>query len=249
MKKEEFVQKCRLVWGDRYDYSQVEYINNKHKVKVLCKKHGVFWVYPNRHTYHNQGCPICNRIEKATKICNVAINDVYLGHKSIFYSHWSAMIHRCYDKKEPTYKECSVCEEWLVFSKFKSWSESELSGYKKDFVLDKDILIKGNKVYSPKTARFVPPRINTLIIKSDAIRGDCCIGVKKHSKESLKYEAFIKKRNKNVYLGVFNTELDAFLRYKDEKEKYIKEVANEYKDDLLPEVFDALMKYCVQIDD
>ena len=232
MSKEDFINNSKLVWGDTYDYSQVEYINNKKKVKIICKKHGEFFVYQNRHTYHNQGCPYCKKMENSTKICGVAINDIYLGYKNEFYSIWSAMIHRCYDKKERTYFDCKVCEEWLVFSNFKKWAESKESGYKNGYCLDKDILVKGNKTYSPTTCAFVPPYINTLIIKSDFIRGVYCIGVKKTSSSQL-FEACIKKNNKNIYLGVFHNEYDAFLKYKSEKEDYIKEVANKYKNEIL----------------
>lgn len=248
MSKEDFIKNSKLVWGDTYDYSQVEYINNKKKVKIICKKHGEFLVYPNRHTYHNQGCPYCKKIEKANKICGVAINDMYLGHKNEFYSIWTSMIHRCYDKKERTYFNCKVCDEWLVFSNFKKWAESKESGYKKGYCLDKDILVKGNKTYSPTTCAFVPPYINTLIIKSDFIRGECCIGVKKTSSSKF-FEACIKKNNKNIYLGMFHNEYDAFLKYKSEKESYIKEIANKYKNEIHPKVYDALIKYKVEYDD
>ena len=79
------------------------------------------------------------------------------------YSAWHSMIERCYSEKyhdkKPTYKECYVCDEWLYFLKFKSWMEKQDYKGKE---LDKDILIQGNKVYSPETRIFVDKTINVL---------------------------------------------------------------------------------------
>ena len=248
MSKEDFISKSKAIWGDRYDYSKVEYVNNKHKVKIVCLDHGDFWIYPNRHTYHHQGCPQCKRIEKAYKICGIAVNDLYLGHKSEFYPKWAAMIHRCYDKKERTYLDCYVCDEWLLFSNFKKWAESLESGYQEGYHLDKDILVKGNKIYSPDTCCFVPHEINTLLIKSNFIRGECCIGVKR-STSSNKFEAYIKKHNKNIYLGSFDTEKEAFQAYKTEKEQYIKQVAKLYQKEMSDKIYNALLNYKVEYED
>ena len=56
---EEFIEKARKVHGDKYDYSKVEYINNKKPVCIICPKHGEFWQTPNNHLRGN-GCPTCN---------------------------------------------------------------------------------------------------------------------------------------------------------------------------------------------
>ena len=72
-----------------------------------------------------------------------------------YYQTWIDMLKRCYSDKlqerQPTYKGCSVSEEWLTFSAFKVWME------KQDFErkqLDKDLLFEGNKVYSAETCVF-----------------------------------------------------------------------------------------------
>ena len=115
--------------------------------------------------------------------------------------------------------------------------------------LDKDILIKGNKVYGPDTCIFVPQRINNLFTKSDKLRGEFPIGVyKRHNK----YEAQCNcGKSKNKHLGRFDNAEDAFNAYKEFKENLIKEVANEYyNNNLIPfELYNAMYNYEVDIDD
>ena len=87
------------------------------------------------------------------------------GHTKA-YNAWAAMLQRCYDSKlhlrNPTYKECSVIEEWYNFQNFAGWFEKNyIDGYQ----LDKDLLIKGNKIYSPETCCFVPKEINLILGK------------------------------------------------------------------------------------
>ena len=57
---EEFIKKAREVHGDRYDYSKVEYVNNKSKVCIICKEHGEFQQIPQKHLA-GQGCIKCHR--------------------------------------------------------------------------------------------------------------------------------------------------------------------------------------------
>lgn len=59
MTKEEFIEKSKVIHGDRYDYSRVNYKNNKTKVCIICPIHGEFWQRPNNHL-SGQGCPYCN---------------------------------------------------------------------------------------------------------------------------------------------------------------------------------------------
>ena len=56
--KRDFIQQARDMHGNRYDYSLVDYVNSSTKVKIICKKHGVFEMTPNGHL-HWQGCPVC----------------------------------------------------------------------------------------------------------------------------------------------------------------------------------------------
>ena len=117
------------------------------------------------------------------------------------------------------------------------------------FELDKDLLTKGNKVYSETTCVFLPQEINTLLVKNTASRGEHLIGVY-WSKTN---KAFIAQINKNKgmqeKLGLFKTELEAFNAYKEAKESFIKEQANNWKSQIDIRAYNALMNYQVEIDD
>lgn len=82
-----------------------------------------------------------------------------------FYTTWRSMLTRCYNdrylKRNTTYKDCTVCDEWLTFSNFKSWMEKQDWKGKQ---LDKDIVGRG-EIYSPETCVFVTQRVNKLILK------------------------------------------------------------------------------------
>lgn len=86
--------------------------------------------------------------------------------KCIFYRKWQNMLERCYSKryseKNPTYLGCSVCEDWLKLSKFKSWFDQQPKE-RHSWHLDKDILFFGNKVYSPETCLLIPDWLNSFI--------------------------------------------------------------------------------------
>ena len=60
---ESFIEKAREVHGDKYDYSKVEYVNNKTKVCIICPEHGEFWQTPDKHL-QNRGCPKCGDLKK-----------------------------------------------------------------------------------------------------------------------------------------------------------------------------------------
>lgn len=180
----------------------------------------------------------------------VEINRKYTKH----YSVWNSMLQRCYSskaiEKRPTYKGCSVCPEWHNFQLFSEWFDRNY--YKIDgelMNLDKDILCKGNKIYSPSTCIFVPQKINTLFIKCDNSRGDLPIGVSYDNKSSKKYTAYCNTNEKQKFLGCYDTPEKAFEVYKNSKENYIKEVAEEYKNVIPSKLYEAMLKYEVEIDD
>jgi len=65
--KELFIKKAVAVHGDKYDYSKVDYVNNKTKVCIVCPKHGEFWQIPFCHTSRKNGCLCCANKQKSTK--------------------------------------------------------------------------------------------------------------------------------------------------------------------------------------
>lgn len=178
---------------------------------------------------------------------------------TLAYSVWKDMIRRCYEpyhlNKYPTYIDCYVCKEWHNFQNFAKWFYKhyyEIPGQRMH--LDKDILYKGNKIYSPDTCIFVPERINYLFTKSDAKRGKYPIGVCYHKgKETLEAHCsiVINGKGKLKHLGTFplNKPFQAFTTYKIFKENYIKQVADGYKDKIPTKLYEALYKWEVEIND
>lgn len=114
--------------------------------------------------------------------------------------------------------------------------------------LDKDILVKNNKIYSPDTCIFVPMRINKLFVKGNPDRRTHIINV--YDVGYGKYQARCKKGTQRYEnLGSFNTIEEAFNVYKKEKEKYIQSIADEYKAKIPRKLYDAMYKYEVEITD
>lgn len=100
------------------------------------------------------------------------------GVQCPFYSRWKDMLARCYSAKaHKTYRDKSVCDQWLKFSNFKVWMETQdWQGNQ----LDKDLLVQGNKVYSPETCVFVTPQVNSFLSDCRGKRGDYPVGVHFH---------------------------------------------------------------------
>lgn len=183
-------------------------------------------------------------------------NAVKNGKMTIQYSYWKAMMQRCYcksiKKHTSAYDNVSVCEEWHNFQNFAKWFDKNfylVDGEKMN--LDKDILKKGNTVYSPETCIFVPMKINQLFIKNKTVRNSkLCIGVR-YNKNRNKYQAqcgtLDERRVKTICC--VNTLEEAFNKYKVYKEDLIKSVAQQYKDKIPNKLYEAMMEYEVLITD
>ena len=185
-------------------------------------------------------------------MCGLGYRDVlYENGKIESYLRWHDMMNRCYNKnfheKHPQYKDCTVCEEWLNYSNFKLWyDQNKIAGMKLD--LDKDILFKGNKEYSPATVAFVPHEINTLFVNGKKNRGDLPIGVH-YDKERDKFRAEMSFMGQAIKLGRFDTAELAFARYKEYKEDFIKDIAEQYKAEIPDKVYQAMMNWVIEIKD
>ena len=178
-------------------------------------------------------------------ICGIALNDIgkpkdKIGEKALFV--WYCMIKRCYDKDNVNYKyykDCTVCDKWLVFSNFLEWYRIN---HIDDYHLDKDILSKGKKIYSPETCCFIPQAINKLLVfhtnKKKNKKLPIGVGFDKQVK---KYIGFGVYKERKLFLNI----KDAYNYYKQNKEYYIKKLANLYfkNNKISRRVFDALMNY------
>lgn len=167
------------------------------------------------------------------------------------YEKWSGILERCYSEKcqikFSSYVGALVCEEWKCFQNFGDWFECNFdSETMQGWALDKDILVKGNKIYSPETCCFVPQEINNLLTKASKMRGKCPIGV--HILGT-KFVAQISINKSMVHLGMFDTSEEAFQAYKTAKEAHIKELAYKWKPYITKPCYQALCNYRVEITD
>lgn len=172
----------------------------------------------------------------------------YDGNECKRVRAWMSMLQRCYDpyflNKHPTYRDCIVCEEWHNFQNFAKWYDENYYEIGEEIMsLDKDILVKGNKIYSPETCVFVSQRINTLIIKSDDIKTT----YHKDGRNKI-YSVTIRIEGKRFSKGFFTLK-EAKLFYKQFKENYIKRVADEYKNLIPKKLYEAMYEYKIEIND
>lgn len=122
-----------------------------------------------------------------------------------YYQAWKDMLCRCYSRRchgiQPTYSRCRVDPEWHRFSSFRAWMErQEWEGMQ----LDKDILVPGNKTYSPELCVFVSRNLNSFLTGRGSARGEYPIGVCWH-KGIGKFQAVCSNpfSGKNEYIGLF----------------------------------------------
>lgn len=172
-----------------------------------------------------------------TPICGIGINDApyrisYIDEEGKeqrcpFYSRWRSLIQRIADPKihqrYPTYANCTIEPAWLTFSNFKAWMEKQDW---QDKALDKDLLVRGNKHYGPKTCVFVPQSLNKLLCLRENSRGEYPLGVSTCTIHGKKYiTAFCSFYGKSKNLGYFDTVDAAAEAYKKAKRRYIEELA------------------------
>ena len=161
---------------------------------------------------------------------------------TVEYTRWCGMMQRGYSerfkKKQPSYKECTVCDEWSNFQVFAEWYCNQ-EGYGKGFELDKDILVKGNKHYSPQTCCLVPAKINTFFTDQSSQSTGLPIGIGKNPSGT--YSARMTVEGKQVRIGTYKTIEEAVSAYSKAKGIRCKELALMYREDISYKVFLALM--------
>lgn len=170
------------------------------------------------------------------------------SNKKVFKSYkiWADMLARCYSKKSqirnPTYIGCSVCKEWLIYSNYKQWYDEHcyIGGQ-----VDKDILIKGNMIYSPNTCRFVPGYINSILVSCNSRRGKLPQGIS--TKNNKRYQVNCCSRGISKFIGSYIDLKDAMDAYKNAKEKEIKIRAEEayIKREITFDVYCALLAWTI----
>ena len=145
-----------------------------------------------------------------------------------YYQKWKSMLLRCYStrfqERQPTYIDCTVCDDWITFSNFKVWmGVQEWEGME----LDKDFLSKGSKVYSPDTCIFIHTRVNAFLNDHKNSRGSSMLGTQP---SGINYRSDCRNPfvlgNKSGYVGSFDTDLEAHLAWKNQKHKYACQLAD-----------------------
>lgn len=150
-----------------------------------------------------------------------------------FYSTWANMLKRCYSPKYQEnrhgYRDCVVCEEWVRFSNFKTWMEKQPW---KGNHLDKDLLVRGNLIYSPETCIFISPRVNSFLLESDSSRGEYPIGVSWNKNAKL-FMAYCRNvfSNKREFLGYFKDANIAHQAWLSKKRELANKLAAEQDDE------------------
>ena len=192
-------------------------------------------------------------------VCGVGFNDktrpCWVDGKNVKeYKLWQNMLRRCFDEKEqtryPTYRGCSVSDNFLNYSYFYEWCQEQIGFGKVDekgrsWCLDKDLLFVGNKTYSETNCVFVPHEINLFFTDSGKARGEYPLGVY-FNKARGNFVAYCAVNSKQQYLGYFNTPEEAFAVYKPFKENLCKQLALKWQSEIDERLFNTMMNWSVK---
>lgn len=164
------------------------------------------------------------------------------------YKVWIGMFQRAYDeklhKKHPSYKDVSVCEEWHNFQTFAEWMKKQANAHKDGFHLDKDLMILGNRIYSPDACSFVPALINSIITDCHRSRGHLPVGVVYKARDR-KFYAQMNIEGVMRHIGSYDTPEKAFLAYKSRRENRIRLLADGHRHLINDEVYNTLSNWTV----
>jgi hypothetical protein len=198
-------------------------------------------------------------VKNPNKICVYGVGRIGVGQYGSVkgklgfeaYSCWRSMLRRCYcDTKQKTYIDCEVCDDWKNFQNFAKWFyiNRKYDHHK----LDKDILVKGNRIYSPKTCSFVPNMINSFFVKPTKKRevGGVILptGI---SVNGSNFAVYVSKYtidagiilSKNTHIGCYAKLDEAKEMYRKTKQKQLKVITNFFRNELSNELYDHLMAY------
>lgn len=162
-------------------------------------------------------------------------------------SRWRGVVDRTLSptyhvpNRRNSYEDVTLCEEWYNFQNFCRFCV-ENKYYHRDFHLDKDLLVRGNKIYSPETCCFLPQYLNVVISINYETGNGLPVGV---NRKNNYYEATISYRGKRKRIGAYPTSEEASVAYVEAKEAYVKELTLEWKDKIDPRAFEALMNWTV----
>lgn len=166
------------------------------------------------------------------------------------YEIWSSMIDRCYGENQQReqckhYEDVVISDDFLNFSKFRTWYNKQPNAHRKGFHLDKDALSDGVLMYSKDTCTIIPLEIN-IFLTTRKIKGDkqYPVGVS-YVKGFKKFKSACHLGEKGQYYKHFDNEWEAFLDFKRVKEQRAKDLAEKWKYDIDKRVYDKLINFKV----
>lgn len=154
----------------------------------------------------------------SSRVYGVGINDFYgpihfhIDGKEVvcpFYSRWVAILSRCYSERVkktcPSYEGCYVCDDWVYFSRFRSWMEKQNW---EGFDLVRDFPFGKSRCFSPETCDFLPTSVTGIVKYSNSRKSGLPLGVY-HDKSRNKFRACLTVNNKTISLGRFDSPTEA----------------------------------------
>jgi hypothetical protein len=172
---EEFIKKAKVVHGDKYDYSLVEYKNAKTKIKIICPEHGIFEQTPECHS-NSQGCPKCSgRYEKPYNKLNIPLYDTYQSQ----LEPYGVKCRRYKEDNNILEVKCIYCDRWFIPSRISVQNKISAINGKASGEHNLYCSIKCKKAcptYKQKiypkdfkinTSREVQPELRKLVLKRD----------------------------------------------------------------------------------
>ena len=192
----------------------------------------------------SKGVKNVNREKTRNLVCGVGVYEKgkhlasVNGKHTKVYTAWHSMLKRCYSekalKRHPTYTGCSVCDDWIYFQRFAEWYKNNYYGIEgSKLQLDKDLLFKDNKVYSPETCMYVPHWLNMFTVACNVARGKYPLGVN-YKKQNKKYQANCKANGKKKYIEYFSTPEEAHQAYINFKISLIPDMLLRLKEEKIP---------------
>lgn len=175
-----------------------------------------------------------------------------VGEKhTLEYEDWNSMLKRCYKSEEAkkAYKDKFVKDEWHCFQVFAEWATKQPNFGKEGWDLEKDLLVKNNKMYGPDTCVYLPREINSFIKRKNFNGLPLGVDIAYNYDGTPYYRTQAREDGKNVNLGRFYNVEDAFLAYKTHKEQLAKKLADKWKDEIPEVAYKALYSYTVEITD
>ena len=194
---------------------------------------------------------VIDRVEARRLVYGVASNDacfvIKIAGSNIWqYDLWHSMLKRCltgkYKLLNKTYEQVVVCDEWLSFGNFLEWLNKEVgySGQPVGFELDKDLMVFGNKCYSPATCSFVPKHINQIL--TNTVHG---VSIKRN--QIGRFSKSFCMYGTTVNVGTFDTADQCRDAYASVKESHVRRVAEQYKGVIKPAVYENLISWRLDI--